>query len=79
MTRTRIAALLSAAAVALSAAIAPTAIAGSHWSQSKCTKTYLSWAKKHTGSNGSVSPKQAKEQTAYIRKLEHRHHCHFAG
>jgi hypothetical protein len=79
VTRTRITAFVCATAIALSAAIAPTAIAGAHWSQSKCTKTYLSWSKKHTGSYGSVSPKQAKEQTAYIRKLEHQHHCHFAG
>jgi hypothetical protein len=77
--RTRITTMASVAAIALSAAIAPSAIAGSHWSQAKCNKTYLSWYKHHTGSNGSVSPKQAKEQTAYIRKLEHQHHCRFSG
>ncbi|HEY7932239.1 MAG TPA: hypothetical protein VID48_00310 [Solirubrobacteraceae bacterium] len=79
MNRTHITALVSAGAIALSAAVAPTAVAGSHWSQAKCNKTYLSWSKRHTGSNGSVSPKQAKEQTAYIKKLEHQHRCHFAG
>jgi hypothetical protein len=79
MIRTRILALGATAAIGLTGAFAPAAVAGSHWSSAKCNKTYLSWYKKHTGPNGSVSAKQAKEQTAYIRKLEHQHHCHFAG
>lgn len=79
MIRTRISALAATAAIGLAGALAPTALAGSHWSSAKCSKTYLAWYKKHTGPNGSVSAKQAKEQTAYIRKLEHQHHCHFSG
>jgi hypothetical protein len=79
MIRTRILALGATAAIGLTGAFAPAAVAGSHWSTAKCNKTYLSWAKKHTGPGGSVSAKQAKEQTAYIHKLERLHHCHFAG
>jgi hypothetical protein len=79
MIRTRILALGATAAIGLTGVFAPAALAGSHWSPAKCNKTYLSWAKKHTGPGGSVSPKQAKEQTAYIRKLERQHHCIFRG
>jgi hypothetical protein len=79
MIRTRILALGATAALSFTGAFAPAAIAGSHWSQAKCTKTYLAWYKKHTGPNGSVNEKQAKEQTAYLHKLERQHHCHFAG
>ena len=79
MIRTRILALGATAAIGLTGAFAPAAVAGSHWSQAKCTKTYTAWYKKHTGPNGSVSAKQAKEQTAYIHKLEHQHHCIFRG
>jgi hypothetical protein len=79
MIRTRILALGATAAIGLTGAFAPAAVAGSHWSSSKCSKTYLSWYKKHTGANGSVSAKQAKEQAAYLHKLEHQHHCIFRG
>jgi hypothetical protein len=79
MIRTRILALGATAAIGLTGAFAPAALAGSHWSSAKCTKTYLAFYKKHSGPNGSVSAKQAKEQSAYIHKLEKQHHCHFAG
>ncbi len=79
MIRTRILALGATAAIGLTGAFAPAAVAGSHWSSSKCLKTYTAWSKKHSGPNGSVSTKQAKEQTAYIRKLEREHHCVFRG
>jgi hypothetical protein len=82
MIRTRALAVMASSSILLGTAAGGTpasAISGAHWSPAKCNKTYLTWYKKHTGSNGSVSPKQAKEQTAYIRKLEHQHHCHFAG
>jgi hypothetical protein len=79
MIRTRILALGATAAIGLTGAFAPPAVAGSHWSSSKCIKTYTAWYKKHTGPNGSVSTKQAKEANAYLHKLEHQHHCHFAG
>jgi xanthosine utilization system XapX-like protein len=79
MISTRIPALAVTATIGLTGALASTALAGSHWSSAKCSKTYLAWYKKHIDPNGSVSAKQAKEQTAYIRKLEHQHHCHFSG
>jgi hypothetical protein len=79
MNRTPILALGASAAIGLTGTFAPVAVAGSHWSPAKCSKTYIAWAKKHSGSNGSVSQKQAKEQAAYIRKLEHQHHCVFGG
>lgn len=79
MIRTRILALGATAAIGLTGAFAPAAVAGSHWSSSKCIKTYTAWYKKHIGTNGSVNTKQAKEQTAYLHKLEHQHHCIFRG
>jgi hypothetical protein len=60
-------------------AVAPAANAGSHWSPTKCTNTYVAWYKKHIGSGPQVTPKQTKEANAYLKKLERQHHCIIAG
>jgi hypothetical protein len=78
MIRTRILALGATAAIGLTGAFAPAAVAGSHWSSSKCIKTYTAYYKKHS-SKGSINTKQAKELTSYQHKLEHQHHCVFGG
>ncbi|MGA8365584.1 MAG: hypothetical protein WB709_13870 [Solirubrobacteraceae bacterium] len=78
MIRTRILALGATAAIGLTGAFAPAAVAGSHWSSSKCIKTYTAYYKKHS-SKGSLTTKQAKELSSYQKKLEHQHHCRFGG
>jgi hypothetical protein len=79
MIRTRIVVFATTASIALAGSIAPAALAGSHWSPTKCSKTYLSWYKKHIGTSPQTTPKQSKEANAYVKKLEKQHHCVIRG
>lgn len=80
MMRKRVMILATTASVALSGAVVPSAIAGSHWSRQKCTKTYSAWYKQHVGPLGKVpSTKQTKEAVVYVKALEKQHRCVFGG
>ncbi len=79
MIRTRIVVLATTASIALAGVVTPAAVAGSHWSRARCAKTYDGWYKHRFGSKISLTTKQAKEVTAYIKKLEREHHCVIGG
>ncbi len=80
MIRRRMLVLGASASILLTGALAPAALAGSHWSNAKCSKTYVAWYRHHFGSGThSFSPKQDKELSSYLRKLHREHHCVIGG
>jgi hypothetical protein len=80
MIRPRIAVVATTASIALTGAIAPTALAGgSHWSQAKCIKVYNAWYKAHVNPKKGTTVKQNKQLNAFIEGLEKKHHCELRG
>jgi hypothetical protein len=80
----RVAALIATASISLGAFTGTAAATnGSHWSSTKCIKTYNSWYKRYLKrvdpKNGPTTAKQNKQISAYIRMLEKKHHCVIGG
>jgi hypothetical protein len=79
MIRPRIVVLATTASIALTGAVAPTALAGSHWSEKKCESVYNAWYKSHVNPKKAMTPKQNKQLNAYVEGLEKNHHCELRG
>ena len=76
----RLLALAASATIAISGvAAAPAGARGSHWSTQKCNAEYLKWYRKHFHHATTLTPKQTKQVTKYILKLQKQHHCVLAG
>jgi hypothetical protein len=79
MIRPRIVVLATTASLAFAGAAAPTALAGSHWSEKKCESVYNAWYKSHVNPKKAMTPKQNKQLNAYVEGLEKNHHCELRG
>lgn len=79
MIRPRIVVLATTASLALAGAAAPSALAGSHWSEKKCENVYNAWYKAHVNPKKTMTPKQNKQLNAFVEGLEKNHHCELRG
>jgi hypothetical protein len=78
----RVPALIASATIALGALTGTAAAKPSHWSQTKCIKTYNAWYKKyakHIDPKKGPTAKQNKQLNAYIRMIEKQHGCILGG
>ncbi len=74
MLRKRIMLLATAAAIGLVGALAPTAVAGTHWSNDRCDKEYETWGK-HNAHKKMSEKQRTKAAEAYFKKIDKHHGC----
>jgi hypothetical protein len=80
MIRRRILIGATSAAISLGAVIAPGAMAGSHWSPTRCRNTYIAWYKHNIGPlTKAPTARQTRQANAYLKGLEKTHHCVIGG
>ena len=68
--------LATTASIGLTAAAAPVALAGSHWSSNKCSNEYEAWRKHNLAHKKTSNKQRTKEAEAEFTKIDKKHGCH---